>query len=162
MTTARSSTAAIRRAQPADLQQLAPLRAALWPESPVAEHTLELSAILAGKLLGILPLVIFVAETSEGILVGFLEAALRSCADGCDPTHPVGYVEGWYVSESRRRSGVGAALLRTAEDWARSQGCREIASDTRITNTLSQRVHESLGFEVAERAVLYRKSLSIA
>jgi len=157
--TTGTSTLAIRRAQPRDLEQLAPLRAALWPESPISEHAQELSAILAGKPPGILPLVIFVAETSEGILVGFLEAALRSCADGCDPTHPVGYVEGWYVSESHRRSGIGAALLRAAEDWARSQGCREIASDTQITNTLSQRVHESLGFEVAERAVLYRKRL---
>lgn len=157
--TTRPSTLTIRRAQYGDLQQLAPLRTALWPESPVSEHSHELSAILAGKPLGILPLVIFVAETSEGILVGFLEAALRSCADGCDPTHPVGYVEGWYVSESHRRSGIGAALLRAAEGWARSEGCREVASDTQITNTLSQRVHESLGFEVAERAVLYRKLL---
>lgn len=154
-----SSLTRIRRATPADLDQLATLRTALWPESPIAEHAQELSSILAGKPLGILPLVIFVAESSDGALVGFLEAALRSCADGCDPTHPVGYVEGWYVSESHRRRGVGAALLHAAEDWARSQGCREIASDTQLTNTLSQRVHESLGFEVAERAVLYRKPL---
>lgn len=157
--TTRPSALTFRRAHRDDLKQPAPLRTALWPESPISEHTLELSAILDGKTHGILPLVIFVAEISEGILVGFLEAALRSCADGCDPTHPVGYVEGWYVSESHRCGGVGAALLRAAEDWARSQGCREIASDTQITNTLSQRVHESLGFEIAERAVLYRKSL---
>lgn len=149
----------VRSATHADLDQLAPLRAALWPESPVAEHAQELTSILSGKPLGILPLVIFVAESSDGALVGFLEAALRSCADGCDPTHAVGYVEGWYVSESHRRRGIGAELLHAAEDWARSQGCREIASDTQLTNTLSQRVHESLGFEVAERAVLYRKLL---
>lgn len=157
--TSRLSTPTVRLARSADLQQLAVLRTALWPESPLSEHAQELSSILAGKPLGILPLVIFVAETSDGNLVGFLEAALRSCADGCDPTHPVGYVEGWYVSESHRRTGIGAALLRAAEDWARGQGCREIASDTQLTNTLSQRVHESLGFEVAERAVLYRKLL---
>lgn len=149
----------VRSAAPADLDQLATLRCALWPESPVTEHAQELSSILAGKPLGVLPLVIFVAESSDGALVGFLEAALRSCADGCDPTHPVGYVEGWYVSESHRRCGIGSALLHAAEDWARSQGCREMASDTQITNALSQRVHESLGFEVAERAILYRKLL---
>jgi aminoglycoside 6'-N-acetyltransferase I len=93
------------------------------------------------------------------LLNGFLEVGLRSCADGCDRTHPVGYVEGWYVAESHRRNGVGAALLRTAEEWARAQGCREIASDTPVSNTLSQHVHESLGFQVPERAVLYRKTL---
>ena len=51
------------------------------------------------------------------------------------------------------------ALLRAAEDWARARGCCEIASDTQLTNTLSQQVHESLGFQIAERAILYRKLL---
>ena len=151
----------IRSAQPSDLEPLSTLREALWPESTAADHAQELSGILAGKPPGIMPLVIFVAETlaEPQALVGFLEAALRSCADGCDITRPVGYVEGWYVADSHRRQGIGAALLRAAEDWARSQGCREIASDTQLTNTLSQRVHESLGFQVAERAILYRKPL---
>jgi hypothetical protein len=34
-----------------------------------------------------------------------------------------------------------------------------MASDTTIDNLVSQRVHEALGFEVAERSVLYRKTL---
>jgi len=50
-------------------------------------------------------------------------------------------------------------LLRAAEDWARSQGCIEMASDTAIDNQVSQRAHEALGFEVAERSVLYPKTL---
>lgn len=151
----------IRPASPGDLGQLAPLREALWPDSSAAEHALELAAILAGKPPGILPLVVFVAESSDrpAALVGFLEVGLRSCADGCDESRPVGYVEGWYVADRHRRLGVGSALLRAAENWARSQDCREIASDTQLTNTLSQQVHESLGFQVAERAILYRKSL---
>ena len=149
----------VRPARPGDLEQLARLREALWPESTAAEHARELTSILAGKSPGILPMVIFVAETSGGAIGGFLEVGLRSVADGCDPAQPVGYVEGWYVADSHRRRGVGAALLRAAEDWARAQGCSEMASDTQLTNVLSQRVHESLGFEIAERAILYRKSL---
>ena len=149
----------VRPANPGDLNQLAALRPSLWPESSAAEHAQELSLILAGKPPTTLPLVVFVAETPEGTLAGFLEAGLRSHADGCDESHAVGYVEGWYVAESHRRQGIGAALLRAAEVWARAQGCREIASDTQLSNTLSQRVHESLGFQVAERAILYRKLL---
>jgi aminoglycoside 6'-N-acetyltransferase I len=149
----------VRPAKLSDLAQLAPLREALWPDSTAAEHANELSDILGGKSLGLMPLVIFVAEVPEKTLVGFLEVGLRSCADGCDLKYPVGYVEGWYVADTHRRQGVGAALLRAAEDWARCQGCREIASDTQITNTLSQSVHESLGFQVAERSILYRKPL---
>jgi aminoglycoside 6'-N-acetyltransferase I len=135
------------------------LRAALWPESSEEEHGEELTLILGGKFPGVMPLVILVGQTGDGTLAGFLEVGLRSCADGCNESHPVGYVEGWYVPENWRRQGIGAELLRAAEDWARKQGCIEMGSDTAIDNKVSQRAHEALGFEVAERSVLYRKSL---
>jgi aminoglycoside 6'-N-acetyltransferase I len=149
----------IRPARPADRDALAQLRHALWPESSAEDHANELALILAGKAAGILPAIIFVAESNDAELLGFLEAGLRSHADGCDPSHPVGYVEGWYVVESERRQGIGAALLRAAEDWARTQGCTEMASDTQLENLLSQRAHASLGFQIAERSILYRKPL---
>ena len=149
----------IRAAQPADRAALAPLLAALWPESPVEEHSQELELILRGKAPGTLPLVIFVAEERDGTLVGFLEAGLRSHAEGCHPSRPVGYVEGWYVAEGHRQRGIGKSLLAAAEEWARGQGCTEMASDAVIGNTLSQSVHERLGFQVVERAVHFRKAL---
>jgi hypothetical protein len=34
-----------------------------------------------------------------------------------------------------------------------------MASDTQFDNVVSQRAHEALGFEMAERSVLYRKRL---
>jgi aminoglycoside 6'-N-acetyltransferase I len=149
----------VRLGQLSDREQLAQLRAALWPESSAEEHAEEITRILAGKFPGIMPLVILVAQAADSTLVGFLEAGLRSCADGCDETHAVGYVEGWYVAENCRRQGIGAELLRASEEWARGQGCVEMASDTGIDNSVSQRAHEALGFEVAERSVLYRKAL---
>jgi aminoglycoside 6'-N-acetyltransferase I len=149
----------IRAARPADRDPLARLRHALWPESSAEDHARELALVLAGKAPGILPTAVFVAESSDARLLGFLEAGLRSHADGCDPAHPVGYVEGWYVVESSRRLGIGAALLRVAEDWARAQRCTEMASDTQQENLLSQRAHAALGFQVAERSILYRKPL---
>jgi aminoglycoside 6'-N-acetyltransferase I len=149
----------IRLGTPEDRVALAPLRHALWPEASMFEHSGELEALLAGKAPGILPAVVLVAEGGEGKLLGFLEAGLRSHADSCDPAQPVGYVEGWYVAEEHRHCGIGKQLLAAAEDWARGQGCVEMASDTQLENTLSQRVHESVGFRVVERAVLFRKGL---
>jgi|SRR5580692_3178888 aminoglycoside 6'-N-acetyltransferase I len=149
----------VRVARPSDRDNLAHLRHALWPESSIADHAKELDLLLAGKALGILPAIAFVAEANDAALLGFLEAGLRSHADGCDPFHPVGYVEGWYVTEAHRRQGIGVALLRAAEDWARTQGCTEMASDTQLNNVLSQHAHESLGFQIAERSILYRKPL---
>lgn len=151
----------IRPAERSDLAQLAPLLAALWPESPVEEHANELGMLLGGKASSVLtmPLTILVAEASDKRLVGFLEVDLRSHADGCNPAQPVGYVEGWYVVEDYRERGVGRKLLARAEDWARSHNCIEMASDALIDNHLSQRVHEALGYEVVDRCVHYRKRL---
>jgi aminoglycoside 6'-N-acetyltransferase I len=84
---------------------------------------------------------------------------LRSHADGCDARVPVGFVEGWFVSERHRSKGVGAKLLAAAEDWARGRGCIEMASDTWLDNDNSQRVHQALGFEVVDRCIHYRKAL---
>ena len=149
----------IRQANPADRDQLAQLREALWPKTAAAEHARELEAILAGNTPGAMPLVNFVAEGGDGKLAGFAEVDLGSHADGCDPAHPVGYLEGWYVAGEYRGLGIGRRLVSAAETWARGQGCREMASDTWIDNELSQRCHEALGFEVVDRCVHFRKRL---
>ena len=149
----------IRRAVLSDCEKLSRLREALWPESPTEEHKSELKALLIRGHSGTMPLAIFVAEGANQELAGFLEVGLRSHADGCDPSHPVGFVEGWFVVKSHRRRGVGALLLAAAEDWARSQGCIEMASDTWIDNVDSQRVHEALRFEVVDRCMHYKKAL---
>jgi len=137
----------IRPAQVSDLDQLARLCEALWPQSPAEEHAQELRQILGGNAASVLtmPITIFVAERMDGILVGFLEVDLRSHADGCNPSQPVGYIEGWYVAEDHRHRGIGGKLLAKAEDWARGHRCVEIASDAIIDNELSQRAHEALG-----------------
>jgi aminoglycoside 6'-N-acetyltransferase I len=149
----------IRLAQPSDHHQLLLFRQSLWPKSSAEEHARELAQILEGKAPVTLPLIILVAEASEQILAGFLEADLRSHADGCNPSRPVGYLEGWYVAENYRHHGIGRKLLAAAEEWARGHGCVEMASDTWIDNKVSQRVHEALGYEEVDRCVHYRKTL---
>lgn len=151
----------IRPAQLTDLEQLVPMLVALWPKSSIEEHAQELRLLLGGKADSVLtmPITILLAEASDGSLVGFLEVDLRSHADGCDPSRPVGYVEGWYVADGYRQSGVGRKLLSMAEAWARSHNCIEMASDALIDNEGSQRAHEALGYEVVDRCVHYRKSL---
>ena len=151
----------IRPANASDLDQLARLCEALWPTSSAEEHAQELRLLLGGKaaLVVTMPIAFFVAEASDGALVGFVEVDLRSHADGCNPSQPVGYIEGWYVAKDYRRLGIGKKLLDQAEDWARSHGCIEIASDALIENDVSQRAHEALGYKVVDRCVHYRKVL---
>lgn len=149
----------IRTAQPKDHAALLALRQALWPDVPAQTHGYEITALLTREPLGPYPTRAWVAETDDGVLAGFVEAGLRSHADGCDPARPVGYLEGWYVAEKWRRKGVGRALVEAAETWARALGCREMASDTWIGAEVSLRAHASLGYEVVDRCVNFRKTL---
>jgi aminoglycoside 6'-N-acetyltransferase I len=87
---------------------------------------------------GTSPMAIFVSREESGRLNRFVEVGLRSHADGCDESRPVGYVEGWFVAEGWRRQGIGGELVHTAEEWSRAQGCREMASDALIDNTVSR------------------------
>lgn len=148
----------IRPARASDAAALSVMRHALWPDGSVDEHRKEVAAIITGELSMIYPYAVFVME-DDGGLIGFAEVTLRSRADGCDPMQPVGYFEGWYVAASHRRKGCGAALLRAAEDWARAQGCIEMASDTWLDNDVSQQAHAALGFELVDRVVHYKKRL---
>lgn len=142
-----------------DVPALVRMRTALWPDTSVDEHMAEANATAIGDHEGSLPLVVFVAEMANGEIAGFVEVGLRSHADGCDAAQPVGYIEGWFVEPARRGQGVGRQLVAQAEEWAREQGCREMASDTWIDNEGSQKAHEALGYDVVDRCVLFRKSL---
>lgn len=149
----------IRTAVPADLECLADLCFALWPESPREEHRAVLADILVGQNPSTLPQTYLIAEASEGRVVGFVQAGLRSHADCCDVSRPVGYIEGWFVEAGWRLRGVGRLLISAAEEWARRQGCEEMASDSLIENEVSEQAHTRLGYEVVSRSVLYRKKL---
>lgn len=143
----------IRRADSRDLERWLNMRMLLWPDGPREEHLAEMEELVADSLS-----VVFLAETPDGELVGFLEAAQRKYADGCD-TSPVGYIEGWYVEPEFRRTGVGKSLIWAAENWAKELGLREMASDCHIDNQISFIAHLSSGYEEVERLIHFRKRL---
>ena len=151
-------TVVVRPAESRDVDAVALMFHALWSDTDAAEHARDLSRLVAGRAPGKLPAAIFVAAV-QNRLVGFLHTGLRSHADGCDPSRPVGYIEGWYVEPEYRLRKVGAQLIAAAEQWARRHQCTEMASDTWVDNEASQRAHEALGFEVVDRCVNYRKQL---
>lgn len=134
------------------------LRAALWPEADGAELRAEVDAFFQGEVPPTLIAALFLAESREGTLVGMIELSLRPYADGCESS-PVPFVEGWYVAPKSRRQGVGAALVKAAENWALAQGYTEMASDALLENTISERTHKALGFDEVERAIRFRKEL---
>jgi aminoglycoside 6'-N-acetyltransferase I len=148
----------IRMARRDDFERLVQLWNALWPEHDPREDDAELKKVFDGTASS-LPLVNIVAEKGAE-LVGFVLSGLRSHANGCDQTRPVGFIEGWYVLDAHRRGGIGKALIAAAEDWARQLGCREMASDALVGNKLSKIAHERLGYAVANECVDFRKALT--
>lgn len=130
------------------------MRCALWPEGSETEHRDEIDRFFAGRLRN--PLQALLAVEGAGTAVGFVELSLRSYAEDC-VTDRVAYLEGWYVVPEARRSGVGRALVRAAEDWAREQGCAEFASDALLDNRAGAAAHRALGFEETAQIRCFRK-----
>src|SRR5258706_14740442 len=147
----------IRSLASAGVDEWLRMRATLWPDAPLDDLRAETPAYLGAD--GPRDIAAFVAPRADGRgLEGFIELSLRNIADGCT-TSPVGYIEGWYVDGDARRRGIGRALVATGESWAREKGCTEIASDTWLTATDSQRAHAALGYKEVDRVVLFMKRL---
>jgi aminoglycoside 6'-N-acetyltransferase I len=144
----------IRSARPADAEQWLSMRMSLWPETDEPQHRKEMAMMLSDAE----RFAAFVCQDPHRELVGFAEVSLRSWAEGCESS-PVGYLEGWYVAEPARRQGIGGRLVSAAEEWARSRGCKEMASDTELKNRVSEAAHLRLGYQVAARVIAFRKAL---
>ncbi|MGE7958608.1 aminoglycoside 6'-N-acetyltransferase [Pseudomonas sp. NPDC089530] len=132
-----------------------PLRQALWPDTPAAEHLDEITSLLDApqRYINLL------AYAADGQPVGLAEASLRHDYVNGTEHSPVVFLEGLYVSAEQRRQGIAERLIDAVAQWGRERGCVEMASDTGLENLLSQTVHKALGFEETERVVYFKKSL---
>jgi aminoglycoside 6'-N-acetyltransferase I len=130
------------------------MRKALWPRCPLRDHKKEMADILGDAR----SQPVWVAEAADGKLAGFLEASVRNYADGAGREN-VGYLEGWYVRPACRNKGIGKALVRTAEEWARKRGFSHMGSDTWLRNRGSHRAHLAMGYREVGRDIHYVKKL---
>ncbi len=144
----------IRRVEAGDRPEWLRMRIGLWGHDNTREElAAEMERLFVDDMTPV-----FVAARPDGRLGGFVEAGTRVYAEGCE-TSPVGFIEGWYVDEDLRKQGVGAALIRAAEDWARGLGLKEMGSDTWLANEPSIQAHLKLGYQEKERLVCFAKQL---
>jgi len=144
----------VRPVEKADWQEWLRMRRLLWPATSQAQHENEMSAyFMRGEAF-----LSWVVEAFDKQLIGFLEASIRQVAEGCD-TPNVAYIEGWYVDPAFRTVGVGKLLVKHAEQWAHSQGSKEMASDCELSNEDSLKAHLGVGFEETSRLIHFRKRL---
>jgi len=132
------------------------MRQTLWPSAP-GEHADEIARFFFGSDRDN-PAEVFIACDDSGAAIGFAEVSIRPYAEGCYSGR-VAYLEGWFVEPAARRKGAGAALVKAAEEWGRTEGCTELASDAEIENDASTSAHRALGFAVTGRNICFRKDL---
>ncbi len=145
----------IRPLDESDLSEWLRLRTLLWDQTDEEDHREEMVDIIEHSDSQL----VVVAQRGDGKLIAFLEASIRHYAEDCE-TDNVGYLEGWYVDADFRQYGIGRALVGYAEEWARSHGCTEMASDAEVGNKVSLEAHARLGYSETSRLVHLRKELS--
>lgn len=79
-----------------------------------------------------------------GVPVGFAHALLEDA--GCK-------LDKLYVRTDLQRRGIGAALLREVEDWARHHQCPRLWLQVNRGNTQAIRAYEKYGFRIVESRV---------
>jgi len=143
----------IYKAQITDASIVAELAAKVWTSATVELLVAEFKEFL-------------VSEDSATYLyilnnaaIGFAQCQLRRDYVEGTETSPVGYLEGVYVEPNYRKCGYGKALVNACEDWAKSKGCSEFASDCELHNTDSLAFHLRSGFNEANRIICFTKKL---
>jgi GNAT superfamily N-acetyltransferase len=120
-----------------------------WFESflgePAKENELSLVAEVDGEVVGSLEASILERdETADRQMLRELgELRLFVNHMGVDPAH-------W-------RSGVGTALMRAAEEWAKERGATRSGLDTHIDSPVSVPFYERLGYK--RHSINFRKRL---
>jgi aminoglycoside 6'-N-acetyltransferase len=91
----------------------------------------------------------FVAVAPDGTPVGMIELWLKRPRDANGARIPRVQVDfGIAVAPGWRGNGVGTALLRAAEDWARAHGAERMILDLDVNNTGALRLYEREGYVV--------------
>jgi GNAT superfamily N-acetyltransferase len=140
----------IRAARQTDAPRLAELSGVLgYPASP------EVFAVRLERVLVHSAEQVFVAETSPGLIVGWIHAA-EQCLLEADPRCEI---LGLVVDASYRQLGVGRQLIAAAEAWARQRGLDEMSVRSNVLRAESHPFYERLGYLRVKTQHAYRKHL---
>ena len=96
-----------------------------------------------------------VAEVA-GDVAGFLHVFARPALE--KPLEAV--VQAMAVDRSRRRRGIGRALLAFAEQWARDHGLRSVALASEVGRDDAHTFYTRLGYTPTATSQLFRKALN--
>jgi ribosomal protein S18 acetylase RimI-like enzyme len=95
---------------------------------------------------------VLIAQSTAGERLGFISLTVRQDLTGSER----GHVADLGVIEEARRMGVGSALMRAGEAWARERGLGVLSLDVWATNERARAFYETLGYS-PESASLFKR-----
>ncbi len=95
---------------------------------------------------------VLIAQNADGTRLGFISLKVREVVGGVER----GHVADLGVIEEARRMGVGSALMRAGEAWARERGLPVLSLDIWATNERARAFYESMGYS-AESSCLFKR-----
>ncbi|HCL04007.1 MAG TPA: GNAT family N-acetyltransferase [Lachnoclostridium phytofermentans] len=143
----------IKKATQEELHTLAQLAILLWPDHTLDELEDEFLEYIEKED------ATFYIAYKDDISVGFAQCQLRYDYVEGTSSSPVGYLEGIFIKEEYRNQGYASRLLKECENWAKTLGCGEFASDCELSNQDSLVFHLTVGFEEANRIICFTKKL---
>jgi GNAT superfamily N-acetyltransferase len=146
----KPSELAIRRARSSDVVSLALLCTELGYPVTTSEMKFRLSRLKPAA-----DNAVFVAEASEGEVIGWLHVSVSHLLEV--PLRAE--VNGLVVGEGQRSNGAGARLLGAAEDWARKKKCVSMSVRSNVIRERAHAFYERHGYEHYKTQKAFRKPL---
>jgi len=101
--------------------------------------------------------VIYVID-NQGV-IGFINGSIRVDYVEGSSQSPTGYIEGIFIEEEFRKKGLAKELVDKVATWAKTKGCKELASDVEDFNHTSVAFHKAIGLEEVNRIVCFIKKI---
>ncbi|MUT65173.1 aminoglycoside 6'-N-acetyltransferase [Paenibacillus sp. NEAU-GSW1] len=144
----------INEASEQTLDPLTEMALDLWPDNEFNELREDFRQLLQDERNKV-----FLFCVDE-VPVGFVHFSIRTDYVEGSNGGPVGYVEGIYIKSEHRRKGYSKQLITQGEQWAKTMGCSQIASDIEISNMESYHFHIGSGFKEANRVICFIKDVN--
>jgi GNAT superfamily N-acetyltransferase len=140
----------IRRARKSDAERIAELCGRLGYPATAAQIAQRLRKIKPASQHAVL-----VAESPEGKVVGWLHVSVEPLLE----VELCAEVNGLVVADEERSRGAGALLLRSAEEWARRRGCKNMSVRSNVVRERAHQFYARNGYEHYKTQKSFRKAV---
>jgi GNAT superfamily N-acetyltransferase len=140
----------IRRARQSDAARIAELCGQLGYPSTSTQISQRLR-----KIKPVPQNAVLVAESPEGKVIGWLHVSVEPLLE----VELRAEVNGLVVADEERSRGAGALLLRSAEEWARRRGCKNMSVRSNVVRERAHQFYLRNGYEHYKTQKSFRKAV---